>query len=97
MFFNRYKSFQDARNLYLIFEFVNGGEVFPHLRTAGRFSGEMTRFYAAEIVLVLEYLHKRDIVYRDLKPENLLLDSQGHIKFTDFGFAKVVPDKYVSF
>eukprot|EP01096_Ripella_sp_DP13-Kostka_P015289 TRINITY_DN70_c0_g2_i1.p1 TRINITY_DN70_c0_g2~~TRINITY_DN70_c0_g2_i1.p1 ORF type:complete len:368 (-),score=180.16 TRINITY_DN70_c0_g2_i1:142-1245(-) len=88
-----YKSFRDNKNLYLIFEFVKGGELFTHLRTAGRFSIETTRFYAAEIVLVLEHLHQRNIVYRDLKPENLLLDYRGHIKFTDFGFAKIVPDK----
>jgi len=86
-------STQDTRNIYLLFEFVLGGELFSHLRNAGRFTGEMSRFYAAEILLALEYLHSKNIVYRDLKPENILLDRNGHVKITDFGFAKVVEDK----
>lgn len=53
----------------------------------------MAKFYAAEVTLALEYLHSRNIIYRDLKPENLLLDRHGHLKITDFGFAKRVPDK----
>ena len=52
----------------------------------------MAKFYAAEVTLAFEYLHSKDIIYRDLKPENLLIASDGHIKITDFGFAKVVPD-----
>lgn len=55
----------------------------------------MTRFYASEILLAIEYLHAKDMIYRDLKPENLLLDSNGHIKITDFGFAKKVDDRQV--
>lgn len=74
-------------------EYVIGGELFSHLRKAGRFTNEMTRFYASEILLAIEYLHAKDMIYRDLKPENLLLDANGHIKITDFGFAKKVDER----
>ncbi|CEJ02592.1 Putative cAMP-dependent protein kinase 9 [Rhizopus microsporus] len=86
-------TFQDDSNLYMLLEYVVGGELFTHLRRAGRFTNDMTRFYASEIVLAIEYLHSKDIIYRDLKPENLLIDHQGHIKITDFGFAKKVVDR----
>lgn len=71
-------------------EFVNGGEMFGHLRRLGRFSEPHTRFYAAQIVMAFEYLHHLDIIYRDLKPENILIDNKGYLKVTDFGFAKRV-------
>lgn len=77
----------------MLLEYVIGGELFSHLRKAGRFTNDITRFYASEIVLAIEYLHSKDIIYRDLKPENLLLDNRGHIKITDFGFAKKVDDR----
>ena len=77
----------------MLLEYVIGGELFSHLRKAGRFHNDITRFYAAEIVLAIEYMHSKDIIYRDLKPENLLLDSRGHVKITDFGFAKKVEDR----
>ncbi|KAL2916396.1 cytochrome c oxidase subunit 1 [Polyrhizophydium stewartii] len=88
-------TFQDERNVYMLEEYVVGGEMFSHLRRAGRFSNEMTKFYAAQITLALAYLHSMDIIYRDLKPENLLLDHDGNIKLTDFGFAKIVHDRHV--
>lgn len=70
-----------------------GGELFFHLSKAGRFTEDRTRFYIAEIVLAIDYLHGKDIIYRDLKPENILLDSEGHVKITDFGLCKEnVPD-----
>ncbi len=87
---NLWATFQDLGALYLVMEFVQGGEVFSHLRKLGRFSPEITRVFSAEVCLALEHLHSFDVIYRDLKPENLLLDSRGHIKITDFGFAKVV-------
>uniref|UniRef100_A0A182IQZ2 Protein kinase domain-containing protein n=1 Tax=Anopheles atroparvus TaxID=41427 RepID=A0A182IQZ2_ANOAO len=79
--------------LYMLFEFVSGGELFSYLRNAGRFDSATANFYACEIVLALEYLHSLSIVYRDLKPENLLLDRDGHLKITDFGFAKKLKDR----
>ncbi|XP_013778363.1 protein kinase DC2-like [Limulus polyphemus] len=83
----------DDTSLYMLFEYVCGGELFTYLRNSGRFNSTTGNYYAAEIVLVLEYLHKQQIVYRDLKPENLLLDKDGHLKLTDFGFAKILTDR----
>jgi len=85
----------NERFLYMLLEYVCGGELFTYLRNAGRFTAATALFYAAEIVLALEYLHSLSLVYRDLKPENLLLDRQGHLKLTDFGFAKKLEDRCV--
>ncbi|KAL2368184.1 AGC/PKA protein kinase [Blastomyces gilchristii SLH14081] len=85
-------TFQDAKNLYMVMDFVEGGELFSLLRKSQRFPNPVAKFYAAEVTLALEYLHDHHIVYRDLKPENLLLDRHGHLKITDFGFAKEVRD-----
>ncbi|KAJ1772237.1 cAMP-dependent protein kinase catalytic subunit [Coemansia sp. RSA 1843] len=84
---------QNERNLYMLMEYVPGGELFSHLRRAGRFPDDVARFYAAEIVLALDYLHSMKIIWRDTKPENILLDAHGHVKLTDFGFAKRVEDR----
>lgn len=67
-------AFQDSQHLYLIMDFVNGGELFYHLSNEGRFKEDRCKFYTAEIILALEYLHLEGIVYRDLKPENILVD-----------------------
>jgi len=88
-----YKTFQDDMHLYMILEYVCGGELFSHLRKVGKFPNDVAKFYAAEIILAIEYLHTKHIVYRDLKPENILLDHKGHVKITDFGFAKRVLDR----
>lgn len=87
---NLLASFSDRDFLYLLLDYVPGGELFSYLRKFRRFDEGMARFYAAEIVLVLEYLHEQQggVAYRDLKPENLLLDGEGHIRLVDFGFAK---------
>ncbi|OAQ68425.1 protein kinase DC2 [Pochonia chlamydosporia 170] len=87
---NLLASFSDHDSLYMLLDYVPGGELFSYLRKLRRFDEPAARFYAAEIVLVLEYLHEQQggVAYRDLKPENLLLDKDGHIKLVDFGFAK---------
>jgi len=69
-------------------EFINGGELFHHLKTARKFDENRAKFYAAEIILALEYLHKNGVIYRDVKPENILIDSEGHVRMTDFGLSK---------
>jgi protein kinase X len=84
---------KDDACIYMLFEYVCGGELFSYLRNAGRFSTITGNFYTAEIVSALEYLHAKSVVYRDLKPENLLLDKEGHLKITDFGFAKKLTDR----
>jgi serine/threonine protein kinase len=81
-------AFQTEHKLYMVFDFFNGGELYHYLSEGEPFSEDRARFYAYEIALALAYLHKRGIVYRDLKPENLILDSAGHIKITDFGLSK---------
>mmetsp|Transcript_16991 Transcript_16991/g.16860 ORF Transcript_16991/g.16860 Transcript_16991/m.16860 type:complete len:178 (-) Transcript_16991:475-1008(-) len=81
-------AFQTPSELNLVIDFCPGGELFYHLHRLGRFTENQAKFYFGEILLGLEYLHGRDIVYRDLKPENVLLDIDGHIKITDFGLSK---------
>lgn len=82
---NLFATYKDVKNLYMLMEYVPGGEIFSHLRKAGRFPNDSTRFFAGSIVLAIQYLHAKDICYRDLKPENLLLDQRGYMKITDFG------------
>ncbi|KAI0740734.1 kinase-like domain-containing protein [Earliella scabrosa] len=84
---NLWGAFQDSSNLYMVMDFVPGGELFALIRRAGRFPDPVAKFYAAEVALALNYLHGKDIIYRDLKPENILVNSDGHIKIADFGFA----------
>jgi len=81
-------AFQTETKLYLVLDFLSGGELFFHLSKEERFSVDKARFYMAELVLAIGHLHSKDIVYRDLKPENVVLDGEGHIQVTDFGLAK---------
>ncbi|KAJ3448919.1 ribosomal protein S6 KINASE [Anaeramoeba flamelloides] len=81
-------SFQSPEKLYMVLDYVPGGELFTRISDEGRLTNKSTQLYAAEILLALDHLHKMDVVYRDLKPENILLDKEGHIKITDFGLVK---------
>ena len=85
-----YYAFQTKKSLFMITEFMAGGEMFHHLHECGHFDENRTRFYIAELVLAIGHLHKNNILYRDLKPENILLDEIGHIKLTDFGLSKIM-------
>ncbi|KAG6007850.1 hypothetical protein E4U21_005438 [Claviceps maximensis] len=85
-----YYAFQDLEKLYLILEYGQGGELFTHLNTEKMFSETVTAFYMAEMMLAISHLHNDlGVVYRDLKPENCLLDADGHLLLTDFGLSKV--------
>ncbi|CEN60066.1 Putative Serine/threonine-protein kinase sck1 [Aspergillus calidoustus] len=81
-------SFQTPTDLYLVTDYMSGGELFWHLQKEGRFQEPRAKFYIAELILALQHLHDHDIVYRDLKPENILLDANGHIALCDFGLSK---------
>jgi serum/glucocorticoid-regulated kinase 2 len=81
-------AFQTDDKLYLVLDYCPGGELFFHLSRCRRFPERVARFYAAELLLAIGHLHKRGIIYRDLKPENVLLDADGHVKLGDFGLAK---------
>lgn len=84
-------TFQTETHVFLVMDYISGGELFRMLRKNKKFTEDQTRFYAAEVMLAIEYLHTLDIAYRDIKPENILIDQRGHVKLTDFGFAKIVP------
>lgn len=89
-----YYAFQDQEKLYLILEYGQGGELFTHLNTEKMFSETVAAFYMAEMLLAISHLHDNlGVVYRDLKPENCLLDADGHLLLTDFGLSKVAVDK----
>jgi protein-serine/threonine kinase len=81
-------TFQTPEKLYMLFDYNNGGELFFHLQMKTRFNEEMTKFYAAQLYLALSYLHYNNIIYRDIKPENIILDNMGYIKLIDFGLSK---------
>ena len=84
-----YFAFQNKEKLYILTEYMPGGELFYHLHREEFFTEERTRFYICELLLAIGHLHTKNIIYRDLKPENILLDEEGHIKLTDFGLSKI--------
>lgn len=86
--FRLYKTFREPKYVYLLLEPCLGGEVWTLLRDRGSFDDHTTRFFTACVIEAFQFIHSKGIIYRDLKPENLLLDSQGYVKLADFGFAK---------
>lgn len=87
-----YYTFQDETSLYYVLDLCNGGELLGVLKKTGTFDIECTRFYGAQILDSIDYMHSRGVIHRDLKPENVLLDDQMHVKITDFGTAKLLKD-----
>ncbi|KAJ3433590.1 non-specific serine/threonine protein kinase [Anaeramoeba flamelloides] len=85
--------FQNDEKLYFIIEYVNGGEIYHHLNEERNFSEGRVKLYAACIIIALETIHNSNAIYRDLKPENLLIDTEGYIKLIDFGLAKILKKK----
>ena len=86
-------AFQDESKLYIVSDFMQGGDMFYHLHSEKNFTEPKAKFYLIEIILGLEHLHKNNMIYRDLKPENILMDSEGHIKLTDFGLSKILNEE----
>ncbi|KAK8726149.1 hypothetical protein OTU49_010393 [Cherax quadricarinatus] len=91
-----YYSLQTTSNVYLVMEYLIGGDLKSLLTIYGYFDEPMATFYAAELALALDYLHSHGIVHRDVKPDNLLLDNKGHLKLTDFGLSKITLHKDIS-
>ena len=85
-----YYTFQDEQSLYFVLDLASSGELLGVLKQMTTFDEECTRFYGAEILDTIDYMHARGVIHRDLKPENVLLDDQMHVKITDFGTAKIL-------
>ena len=85
---NMHYAFQDRDNLYLVMDLLNGGDLRYHISRYRKFSEEQTRFFIANIIYAIEYIHSNNVSHRDIKPENLVLDENGYVRITDFGIAK---------
>lgn len=86
---NMKSSFQDRENLYLVMDYLNGGDLRYHIGCKGNFSQSQTKFFIACILIGLEYLYEKKIIHRDLKPENYVMDSEGYLRLTDFGVSRI--------
>lgn len=84
-----YSAFQNSDNLYIVLEFIRGGDLFSSLKKLRHFTEHETKYIAAMLLLALDHLHRRNIIYRDLKPENVMVDEFGYIRLTDFGLSKI--------
>ena len=82
-------AFSSARHVYFVTEYANGGDLYSLLKQLGSLEESMARKYASEVVLALEYVHSVGVIHRDLKPDNLLISSDGHLKLADFGLSFV--------
>ena len=87
---NMHYAFQDRENLYLVLDYMKGGDLRYHLSRLRSFTESQTQFFAACIITGLEYLHSNNIIHRDIKPENLVLNEKGYLCITDFGIARVL-------
>eukprot|EP00494_Astrolonche_serrata_P027951 UN28216 len=85
-------SYKDKHHVYFLLELCQGGDLFARLRREQYFENDTARFYAACVIEAFDHMHRKNIIYRDLKPENLVLANNGYLKITDFGFAKHVPN-----
>lgn len=85
-------SIETNTDIFLVMEYINGGELFYYIKHYGRFEINFVLFFASEILMALKFLHEKNIIYRDLKPENILINGDGHIKLADFGFATRMED-----
>lgn len=85
-------AFQDRENLYLIMDYLNGGDLRYHIGCKGKFNQAESKFFVANILISLEYIHSKRIIHRDLKPENFVFDSEGYLRITDFGVSRTVRD-----
>jgi len=90
---NIHGTFKDDHSIYFVLELLQGGELFTQLRNRGHFEDKDAKFYGAQVMLAFAHMHAKNIAYRDLKPENLVLDTEGYLKVVDFGLAKVVDGK----
>lgn len=87
-----YAFFQDKSHVYMLLEYLAGGELLSRLSSEQRFDEDTARFYLSQVLLAIRHLHLAEIIYRDLKPENILIDQKGNVKLVDFGLARVISD-----